>query len=178
MKTIIVDNSSKITENKTKLEKMLNLKIIPKGNEIIIEGNAEDEYIGEMIIDALNFGFPLSSAFLIKTEDFMFETLSIKNYTHRKDLDRIRARIIGSSGRTFRTLSELTECFFQIKNNEVGIIGSPELIKNAHDAVVSIIQGSKQANVYAFLEKHKAQPILDLGLKEQKKKKSTKKVKE
>jgi rRNA processing protein Krr1/Pno1 len=62
-----------------------------------------------------------------------------------------------------------------MKNNEVGIIGSPELIKNAGDAVISIIHGSKQANVYSFLEKHHIQPVLDLGLKEPKKKKATKK---
>ena len=174
MKTIIVDEISKITGIKSKLEKLLKIKISIKKEEVSIEGIPDDEYFAEQVIEAIDFGFPLSVAILIKTEDFTFEVLNIKNYTHRKDLESIRARIIGTGGGTFRTLSDLTECHFQIKNNEVGIIGAPEYIKNASDAIISIIRGSKQANVYAFLEKHKIPPVLDLGLKEQKPKKTKK----
>ena len=112
---------------------------------------------------------------LIKGEDFLFEILDIKKYTHRKDYETIRARIIGKEGKTLKTLSTLTDCHFELKDNNVGIIGSPELIKNAQDAVIFIIQGSKQANVYSFLEKHHLKPIVDLGLKE---KKTKKKIKE
>jgi len=54
---------------------------------------------------------------------------------------------------------------------QVGIIGYPEYIKNAQDSVIRLIQGAKQANVYAFLEKHQIQTPVDLGLKEPKKKK-------
>jgi len=175
MKIIPFDDISAILENKKKLENSLGVKIIVKKEEVSIDGKPEDEFIAEKVLDAISFGFPFSIALMIKIDDFIFEILNIKNYTHRTDLERIRARIIGSGGKTLKTLTELTECNFQIKNNEVGIIGSPEYIKNAQDAVISIIRGSKQANVYSFLEKHHVQPILDLGLKEPKKKKGTKK---
>jgi KH domain-containing protein len=169
MKTIISEDSKKIAKNKRELESELNVKIKINQKEITIEGSPEDEFIAEKVIDAINFGFPIKSALLIKEEDCLFEILNIKNYTHRKDLETIRARIIGTEGKTFKTLNQLTECSFEIKKNEVGVIGSPECIKNAEDAVVSIIHGSKQANVYSYLEKHHVQPVLDLGLKEQKK---------
>jgi rRNA processing protein Krr1/Pno1 len=52
---------------------------------VYLTGTPEDEYIGEQVIDAINLGFPISSALLIKTEDFLFETLSIKKHTKRKD---------------------------------------------------------------------------------------------
>jgi ribosomal RNA assembly protein len=162
---LICDNISKIIKNKRKLENLLDVKIKINGKEISVEGSPENEYIGEKVIDAINFGFPVSVALLIKNEDFLFEVLDIKKYTRRKDLKRIRARIIGRGGKTLKTLSHLTECNFEIKNNTVGIIGSPECIKNAQDAIISLIQGSKQANVYSFLEKHHVQPVLDLGLK-------------
>ncbi len=168
---ITSDNIEKIIKNKRKLEKILNVKITINGEEVSAEGKAEDEYIAKKVIDAIMFGFRPSVALLIKKEDFLFEILNIKDYTHRKDFETIRARIIGAGGKTLRTLSNLTECFFEIKNNEVGIIGSPENIKNAQDSVVLIIQGSKQANVYSYLEKHQIKPILDLGLKEGKKSK-------
>ncbi|OGJ12517.1 hypothetical protein A3K82_03205 [Candidatus Pacearchaeota archaeon RBG_19FT_COMBO_34_9] len=168
---IISDNISKILKNKKKLEEILNVKITIKNDEISVQGNTEDEYIAEKVLDAISFGFPLSMALLIKKEDFLFEILNIKDYTPRKDFETIRARIIGRNGKTLKTLSNLTECYFEIKNNNVGIIGSPENIKNAQDAVILIIQGSKQANVYSYLEKHHVQPVLDLGLKKLKKKK-------
>lgn len=169
MKVLIFDESQKIIKFNRKLEKALDVKVMVKNNEVTIDGNPEDEYIAEKVIDAISFGFPLEVALLVKKEDFLFEILSIKDHTHRKDLGVIRARIIGRKGRTLGTLNNLTECHFEIKNNEIGIIGSPEYIENAQKAVISIIQGSKQANVYGYLEKHHVEPILDLGLKEPKK---------
>jgi len=171
MKIIFSDDVFNVAENRKKLESNLDVKITIKEKEISIDGSPENEFIAGNVIEAVNFGFSVPTALLIKGEDFIFEVLNIKNYTHRKDLERIRARIIGSGGKTFKTLKELTDCNFAIKDNEVGIIGSPELIKNASDAVVAIIHGSKQANVYSFLEKHHVPPVLDLGLKEPKKQK-------
>lgn len=176
MTILVSEDISKIVKNKNKLEKALNVKIIIKKEEITVEGSAEDEYIAEKVLEAIDFGFPLAIALLIKNEDFLFEILDIKKYTYRKDYETIRARIIGKEGKTLKTLSTLTECNFELKDNDVGIIGSPECIKNGQEAIIMIVQGSKQANVYSFLEKHHVQPILDLGLKE--KKKSKKRVKE
>jgi KH domain-containing protein len=178
MKTILYDEPQKIIKFNRKLEKALDVKVMVKINEISIDGSPENEFLAEKVIDALNFGFPLDIALLIKKEDYLLETISIKKYTHRKDLETIRARIIGREGGTLRTLHDLTECYFEIKNNEVGIIGLPEYIENAQKAVISLIQGSKQANVYSFLEKHHIEPIVDLGLKEPKKGRRGKRVKE
>lgn len=170
MKIIFSEKSSKILRNKKDIEDTIEVNISVKGKDITIDGSPEEEYIAEKVIDAINFGFPLSVALLIKKEDFLFEVINIKDYTLRKDFETVRARIIGKGGKTLKTLSHLTECNFEIKNNEVGIIGSPEYIENAQNAVISIIQGAKQANVYSYLEKHQIKPVLDLGLKEKKKK--------
>jgi len=169
MKTIFSEKYSKIIRNKKQLEEELKVKIKIEGKNVSINGDADQEYIAEKVIDAINFGFPLSVALSIKNEDFLFEILNIKDYTKKKNLESVRARIIGKSGRTLRTLTNLSDCHFELKDNEVGIIGSPEQIKNAQDAVISIIQGTKQANVYAFLEKNKIKPIIDLGLKKENK---------
>lgn len=168
MKTIFSEKYSKIIRNKKQLEEELKVKIKIEGKNVSINGDADEEYTAEKVIDAINFGFPLSVALTIKREDFLFEILNIKNYSKKKDLESVRARIIGKKGKTLKTLTNLTECHFELKDNEVGIIGSPEHIKNAQDAIISIIQGAKQANVYAFLEKHKIYPVLDLGLKKKK----------
>ena len=166
MKTIRVEKIPRIIKSKRKLEQVLNIKITNRGREITITGSAENEYIAEKVIDAINLGFSVPTALLIKKEDYLFEIINIKDHTKRVDLSRIKARIIGTSGTTLKTLNQLTNCFFELKGYDIGIIGSAENIGNAQEAIISIIKGSKQGNVYGFLEKHKVQPVIDLGLKD------------
>ena len=78
--------------------------------------------------------------------------------------------MIGKNGKVLAALSQLTKCSLEIKDNTLGIIGNPEDMKPAIDAIIQIIQGSKHANVYKSLEKRKDEPILDWGLKEKRNK--------
>lgn len=172
MKKLIIDKIPRIIKLRKKLEKELNIKITTRGKEIYIQGEPENEYIAEKIIDALEIGFSFKDAILIKEENFLFECINIKDYTNRKDISRIRARLIGKNGRTKNTLEQLTKSAIEINelHNIVGIICPSEFMQNAQEAIISIIQGSKQSNVYASLEKNQPKPILDLGLKEEAKK--------
>ena len=81
------------------------------------------------------------------------EVLDIKDYTHRKNLNIIKARLIGTKGKTLKVLSDLSNCEVVVKENNVAIIGKADEIHRAEQAVISLIQGSKQGNVYSFLEK-------------------------
>jgi ribosomal RNA assembly protein len=166
MKLILSDKLPRILKNKKRLEEALSIKITNRGKEVSIEGEPEDEYIAEKVIDALNFGFPFSTAMLIKEEENLFEILNIKEHTKKKDFERIRARIIGKNGKALSTISQLTKCHFELKDNEVGIIGPAECIKNGQEAIMAIVRGSKHANVYSYLEKHQVKPIQDFDLKE------------
>jgi len=168
MKTLLSEKLVRILKNKKRLEKILNIKITNRGKEVSIKGTPEDEYVAEKVIDALNFGFPFEHAVTIKKQDFTFEIINIKDHTTRNDLSRVRGRLIGKHGKTLQTLNQLTKCFFELKNNEIGIIGEPEHIKNAQESVISIIKGSKHSNVYSLLEKHQVKPVFDLGLKKKK----------
>lgn len=165
MKKILSEKIVRIIKNKKRLEKNLNVKITNRGKEVFIEGGSEDEYYAEKVIDALNFGFSFATSMLIKKENYIFEILNIKDYTKRKDLERVRARIIGKGGKTLKALQGLTKCSFELKDNNIGIIGDSEYIKNAQEAVIAIIRGAKQSNVYSFLEKNQIKQIIDLGLK-------------
>ena len=165
MKKIFSEKVKKIISKKENLEEALNVKITYRGKEVFIEGKSEDEYYAELVLDAMNFGFSFSHAILIKTEDFNLEILNIKDYTKRKDYASVRARIIGKGGKTLKVLSDLTDCYFEVNENRVGIIGSPEIMKKVQEAVILLIQGTKQSNVYSFLEKNRAKPIIDLGIK-------------
>jgi ribosomal RNA assembly protein len=174
MEKIFCEKFKRIIKNKAKLEKNLGITLTANREEITIDGLPEKEYIAEKVIEALDFGFPFSIALLIKEEDLIFEALNIKNYTKRKDLAAVRARIIGKDGKTLQTLHHLTKCYFELKDNSVGIIGDPEYIRNANEAIMYLAQGAKHSNVYTFLEKNQIKPVFDLGLKEPKKPKKKK----
>jgi ribosomal RNA assembly protein len=165
---LIIDKLSRIIRNKKKLEETLKVKIENRGTEVYANGSPEDEYIAEKVILALDFGFPYITALEIKKEELMFEIINIKEYTNQKNLPRVRGRIIGKEGKTLKTISELSNCYLELKDNKIGIIGEPEFIKNAQEALISIIKGTKVGNVYAYLEKHHPQPLVDLGLKNSK----------
>lgn len=170
-----LENIQDILKFKKKLEEKLKVKISIDNNEVSIEGKPEDEFYATKVVEAINMGFQFKIAMLIKYEDFDFQIIPIKANTTRKDIMRIKGRIIGTGGKTLKTLSHLTKCFFEIKDNNIGVIGNPEYMENAHAAVVSIIKGTKQGNVYSYLEKHQVEPVIDLGLKVKKKRRKTNK---
>ena len=167
MKKLISEKIARILKNKRTLEKELGIKITNSGKEVSITGDSIDEYVAEKVLEALNLGFPLMVALEIKSEEFTFEIINIKDYTKKTDFPRIKARIIGKGGKTLRTLNNLTGCSFEVLGHEVGIIGNAENIEAARQGIISLIQGAKQANVYAYLEKHHPLPIFDLGLKKE-----------
>ena len=168
MQTIITEKIVRIIKNKKRLTKILDVKITNRGKEVTIEGTPENEYEAIKVIDALNFGFSFSAAISIKKEGKLFEIIHIKEYTNKSNLERVRGRIIGKGGKALGTLSQLTKCNIELKENQVGIIGEPEYIEGATEGVIEIIQGAKHGNVYKGLEKNQPKPIQDLGLRNEK----------
>ncbi len=171
MKKIISDKVIRIIKNKKNLEKELEITLEINGKEISISGKPEKEYIAEKVIEALSFGFPFSDSLNLKNEEFLFEILNIKDYTNQKDFERVRGRIIGKDGKALKTISSISNCNVELSGNKLGIIGDSENIRNVEEACKLLIKGSKHSNVYSYLEKHgHPEPIVDLGLKETKKK--------
>ncbi len=165
MGKIIIDKIIRIIKNKKKLEEELKVKIMNRGKEVKIEGSAENQFIAEKVIEALNFGFPYSEAISIKKENRIFEKINIKEHTNKKNFERIRGRLIGKSGKVIQTIANLTESSLELKENQIGIITDPENLERITGAVIQIIQGAKHGNVYKGLEKSQPKPIYDLGLK-------------
>ncbi|MEK6872013.1 MAG: KH domain-containing protein [Nanoarchaeota archaeon] len=157
-----MENLSEVLRNKRRIERTVKVKISYKGKNVFVEGNAANEFLALEVLSAIQLGFSADSALLLAEEDMILQTVHIKEITKRHDLDRVRSRVIGTQGRTLRTLSNLTNCRLSIKDNIVGIIGDAQEVKDAVDALTSLIQGSKQGNVYSRLEKQrKKKRLLD-----------------
>tara|TARA_Y100000310_G_C20273289_1_gene619064 strand:- start:104 stop:595 length:492 start_codon:yes stop_codon:yes gene_type:complete len=153
VKILYVKSARKVLQNKTDLEDKLNVKITVKGTDVSINGKEVDEHFAERVLLSMDFPFLVEDSLLLKNEDYLLEVINIKDYTKRQDLGIIKGRIIGTKGKTLKVLTNLTGCEIAVKDNNVAIIGRAEEIEAAINAVVSLIQGSKQANVYAHLEK-------------------------
>ncbi len=157
MVTIVVNNPKEITRKKERIEEKLNAKINLKGNLLEINSNPLEEFEAQRLVDALNLGFSADKALKVLDEETMFIKINIKDYANTKNLEVVRARLIGTHGKTKKTIEEITKCDISIHENEVGIIGSAEIAENALTAVTNIIKGTKQANAYRYLEKIKTQ---------------------
>ena len=153
METIQIENPGKIRRNKLAIEKKLNVQISVRGRNAKIEGDPVEEYEASRIIEALDFGFPLKDALKITDENVIFRKLPIKQFTTRKNLEEVRGRIIGTEGKTKRVIEETSGCALSLHQNTVGVIGLAEDIEEATTALKRLIKGSKQTNVYRFLER-------------------------
>ena len=121
MQEIYIDKIGRVITNKRRLEKELNIEITNKGKNVFINGSANNEFITLQVIEALKIGFSIERALTLKNQEILLQIIPIKNITKRKDLESIRARIIGTQGKTLRTLNNLTNCAISIEENKVGI---------------------------------------------------------
>jgi|SRR3989344_5743533 len=174
MRTIIIENLTKIKKAVPKIENSIKVKISFGRGQINIRGNELNEFLTEEIVRAIDFGFDVDDALLLKNEDFLLEFINIKSNTPRKNFKDIRARLIGTKGKAKKTIEKLTGSILAIKNNEVGIIVDSSHLDAVTQGIESLIRGAKHGNIFAYLEKQNAQlqrfDDEDLGLKERVKK--------
>ena len=143
MQEIYVENLKEVLRSKSRLQKELDIKLTNRGKNVFVNGLADKEFMAIEVLEAINLGFSADRALELKQNDFMLQTVHIKDITKRHDLDRVRARIIGSQGRTLKTLQNLTNCDLAMNDNEIGLIGPIQEMEDAVQAVTSLVQGSK-----------------------------------
>lgn len=156
----------KIKANKNLLEKKLKVGIVISGRRIDISGKSFDVFIAEQVLEAIDKNFSTDIALLLLDEDYVLEEIPIKEYTRKKNLPLVKARILGKKGRTIEIISELSDCYLTLTENTVAIIGPVDRIRDAENAVKSLISGAKQSRVYNYLERKRRRVFPeDLGLK-------------
>lgn len=171
METRVGFRTKEIKAHKEEIEKKLNVVIAVQGKKVTIEGEALGEYEATNIIEAMLMGFSAREAMLLLDPLMIFRKFNIKDHTRRKDMKEVRGRIIGTEGKTKRTMEDVSGCFIEIDENVIGMIGPADNIENASTALINLIKGSKQSNIYSFLERMNTSSkdqIEGLGIKEEK----------
>jgi len=151
---ITVENPNRIKQSLKLIESKIKVKISHNNKSVFeIKGNELDEFICEEVLRAIDFGFNAEDTLMLKNEDFSLQFVNIKSYTKKSNLQLIRARLIGREGRAKATIEELTGAIIVIHENKIGIIVDSNHLDAVVQALILIIQGSKHANVFAYLEK-------------------------
>lgn len=153
MITIEISRRREVLRNKEKLEQKLNCKINLKDKVVSIDTDPFNEYEAQRVFDAINLGFSVEKALKVLDEENNFIKINIKDHANTKNLEVVRSRLIGTNGKTRKTIEEITKCDVSIHENQVGIIGPAEVTESALTAVTNIIKGTKQANAYKYLER-------------------------
>ena len=144
-------------EKKTKTR----LTINSEEGDVFIEGGSLNCYNCKKIIKAIGRGFNPKIALLLSDENYFFELINIEDYSGKikKNLIRIKSRIIGLKGKAWKTIEKMTNTFLSVYGKTVGIIGLQEEVLLAKQAVINLLQGSKHSNVYDYIEKHKSKNL-------------------
>lgn len=173
MKNVLVTAPKKIKKAIPLIENKIKIKLSVNKNNVCIKGDELTEYAVEKMIEAIDFGFEPEDTFILTNEDFTIGYVNMKEHTHRHNLEEIRSRVIGTQGKAKTTIETLTGSVIVVKNNRVGIIADSEHLPHVIQGIISLIQGSKHGNVFAYLEKQNANlrklDDEDLGLKDPKK---------
>jgi ribosomal RNA assembly protein len=107
------------------------------------------------IISAISRGFSPQRAYrLFDDEELMLQIIDLKDYTGKSTnaMDRIKGRIIGQSGKSRKTIEELSGVYMSVSGHSVALIGKYEEVKLANDAVTMILKGSSHKTVYTMLQ--------------------------
>lgn len=152
MEIFYIKKIQDVKKNLRELEKKLDVKIKISKNQITLEGQTVNEFDASHVFEAIAFGFSVKKAILLKNEEYQFRTIRIKEHTKR-NLAEIKSRLIGKNGKTRRIFADTSGCELLISESEVGIIGPTEDVQNVETAIINLIKGSKQTNMYRFLEK-------------------------
>lgn len=109
------------------------------------------------VVQAVARGFSEDRAFRLLEEDAYLDILDIKDFAHSKNrVAQIRARLIGTRGKTRRIIEELTGVDVSVLGHTIAMIGGAFEMAIAREAVVMLLRGSEHKTVYRFLERKRA----------------------
>jgi ribosomal RNA assembly protein len=148
--------TKKMIEDRTKTA----IKIDPEGEVRIYNRGSQDPLIVMKVTDlirAVGRGFSPERALRLLDDDEYFEVIDIRDYVGKKSshVIRMRARIIGTNGKTRKLIEDLTGAFISIYGSSVSIIGNSIQMPIARSAVDMLLRGSEHSTVYKYMERQR-----------------------
>ena len=118
-------------------------------------------------VRAIGRGFSPDHAIRLFQDDTFLDIIDLTEYVGKqtKDLERVRARVIGTHGKTRRSIEEACGVEMSILGKTVSIIGEMREVATARESVEMLLGGASHGTVYKFLERQRKELRLqDMGL--------------
>jgi ribosomal RNA assembly protein len=127
---------------------------VDKEDVVRIEGDDPYlEYSAKTVLSAFGRGFGMLPAEKLLSDDYYFQTMDLRQlFKNKKRLQEIKARIIGTDGRTKRYVELVSSAKVAIYGDTVSIIGKVTEISEAEAAIKSIINGRGHRKAYTRME--------------------------
>ncbi|MEM4133883.1 MAG: KH domain-containing protein [Candidatus Micrarchaeia archaeon] len=148
----VLMSNAKLIEEKGEIELSVSNEegILIKSSDPIAEWKAIN------VVKAVGRGFNPMIAINLFSDDYILHIINLKDiFDKEKQRIRVRARLIGTKGKTRATIEEISGAFVCIYGNTISFIGKPEEVAMAVEAANMIINGVSHGAVYMFLQKER-----------------------
>ena len=148
----------------------VNLDINSDGGEVMIKSETMGENIKPFkaveIVSAIGRGFSPENAMRLLRDENTLHIMDLREFVGNspEQIERIKGRIIGESGKARLNMENLTGAKISVYGRTVGIIGEPNQLRMAVDAISSLCSGSMHGPVYSKLEAAKRKEKADKAL--------------
>lgn len=108
----------------------------------------------QQVLKAFGRGFAMRDALDLLDDKYGLEIIDITEYVGKSKsrLMTMRGRIIGTEGKTKKTIENYTDTKIAVAGKTVSIIGEWRKIKIARRAIEMLLQGAMHPTVYKWLE--------------------------
>ena len=139
----------------------VNLDIDSEGGEVIITTKKLTEDIEPFkaveIVSAIGRGFSPDNAMKLLSGENSLHIIDLREFVGKSpdQIERVKGRIIGEGGTARLNIENLTNALITVYGRTVAIIGEPNQLRLAVDAISSLSTGSMHGPVYSKLESAK-----------------------
>jgi ribosomal RNA assembly protein len=145
------------TKTELEAETKCSIKIDSQEGDVTLMGkDALQLYILREAVKAIGRGFNPELAKLLFDQDYLLEVINLNDYSKNPNhLARLKGRVIGSDGKSRKTIEDLTGSYICVYGKTISILGSAESLGIAKRAVESLLSGSPHSVVYKWLERQR-----------------------
>ncbi|MDE1873667.1 MAG: hypothetical protein KGI04_00920 [Candidatus Micrarchaeota archaeon] len=123
-------------------------------NELVIDGDALEEYNARVVMQAFARGFDFDTACKLLSDERFFESIDMKQlFKNEEQIKRIKARVIGTDGKTKTYIQSVSGADLAVYGDTVSMIGTVDEIKVAKAALEVLLEGGTHKKAYAIMEK-------------------------
>ena len=146
-----------LRDNKKRIESDMGVKL-DVSNEGIVKIESDDGlviWLTKKMVLAFSMGFDIETCLRLKDEDYSFELIDVRDYGRdtKKDIIRLKGRVIGSDGRCKKNLQIRTETMISVSGKRIGIIGKISDVELCKNTVEMLLNGAKHSTAFKSLEK-------------------------